>query len=79
MHWIAINGDKAVDSTSKILRKIQAELPQFRLEMRDFRAELEERFDKLEEMMAGSAAIAIEARGMAERVKERVKRLEDRQ
>lgn len=70
--------DKALDSTTKILRKIQADLAEFRREMADFRSEVDERFDKLEELVAGAAATALDARGIAERVKDRVKRLEER-
>jgi predicted nucleic acid-binding Zn-ribbon protein len=78
--------DKPIDSTTKILRKIQAELGAFRREMKDqFRAlnyridVTNERIDSLSEYMAGAVANATEARGIAERLKERMKRLEDRQ
>jgi hypothetical protein len=70
--------DKAIDSTTKILRKIQSDLLAFRREMNEFRLEVSERFDSIEEHLAGTAAIALEARGIAEKVKERVKRLEGR-
>lgn len=70
--------DKAIDSTTKILRKIQSDLLAFRREMNEFRQEVTERFDTIEEHLAGTAAIALEGRGIAERLKERVKRLEGR-
>ena len=71
--------DKPIDSTAKIQRKIQSELSAFRRDMSDFRQEVNARFDAIKEHLAGTAAIAIEARGVAERLKERRKRLEDRQ
>jgi archaellum component FlaC len=69
--------EKALDSTTKILRKIQSDLAEFRREMGEFRQEVDDRFDKLEELIAGAAATALDARGIAERVKDRVKRLEN--
>jgi archaellum component FlaC len=68
---------KPIDSTTKILRKIQSDLAQFRREVIERFDAVDGRFDKLEELIAGAAATAMEARGMAERVKERVRRLED--
>jgi hypothetical protein len=44
----------------------------------DFRQEVSARFDTIEEHLAGTAAVALEARGIAERLKERMKRFEDR-
>jgi archaellum component FlaC len=70
--------EKAIDSTTKILRKIQTELVELRKEIRELRRENSARFDSLDEYMAGAVATATEARGIAERMKERVKRLEDR-
>jgi hypothetical protein len=69
---------KPIDSTTKILRKIQSDLADLRREVEVRFDMVDARFDKLEELIAGTAATALEARGMAERVKERVKRLEGR-
>jgi prefoldin subunit 5 len=70
--------EKTIDSTTKILRKIQSELAEFRREVNARFDEVNQRFDKLEELVAGAAVTSLDARGIAERLKERVKRLETR-
>lgn len=69
--------DKAIDSTTKILRKIQADLAAFRSEVNEQFAAVNVRLDTFEELAAGAAASALHALGVAEKLKERVKRLED--
>lgn len=70
--------DKAIDSTTKILRKIQSDLLAFRRDVDEQFDAVISRLDSIEEQLAGTAAIALEGRGIAERLKERVKRLEAR-
>jgi peptidoglycan hydrolase CwlO-like protein len=74
--------DKALDSTASILRKIQSELAALRREVAQVKQSVDdtnERIESLTEYMAGALAQATEARGMAIRLKERMKRLEARQ
>jgi peptidoglycan hydrolase CwlO-like protein len=77
--------EKAIDSTLKILQKMRAEMAEIRSEIgalrsevAEFRAEISEEIESLSEYMAGAVAQSTEARGIAIRLRERIKRLEDR-